>query len=299
MQKRGVAILFHWILISIVGALVLIFFVGFAFKALQTSDTSTSASVATTLEQTLETLRTTTSSTKTFTSLAEQSLLFSCDSFLGRHINVDEISRKTSKLIVAPTSFQDDVILWAKAWEFPFFVDTLYFAADKDLFLFIYNNPTLAATFPSQFQVFALEDITLVRQLAEQGKKVRVLAYDQAPVGLPASIPVFVISGNQVTFYPEGKTTPFLGPTLGLGAVFSKDFLTYTCILEAAKKRLTVVSTLYQKKAELLARKQPLCKNLYTEMSFTLEKLPTNPSLVDTLTTLEDKLERNGCAPLY
>lgn len=276
MNKKALEISFKLILSIVVGAIILAFFINFAFQHMRTSEALTSSKLANNLELQLDILGVSLSAFKEF-DILDNKLEFNCNDITitsGKEF----FRNPTDKIIVANAEITKKFKVLSLAWEFPFKITNFYYASNKPLYI---------------------EDSKIK-------EKLKSFTFTNNPS--EAALPVFIknptkksilVQGNTITFYPENKQVIYESDEILLLAIFSKDFNQFNCLKQKAVEKLKFIASLYQKKAAYLRSKtSPNCALSYSQLINSLESFKTNLDK-GVIETQNKELRNNNCPTLY
>ena len=180
--------------------------------------------------------------------------------------------------------------VWTKTWIYPFPITNFYYITDKNYYFF-YPDYNLIQNIPKIFNIKTYpdkveEDAILI--FFEQPTQQELIQYKNHKIK--------IINNNKVTFYPS-KTATYYGDEMFLGAIFTDDITKFNCLKNKALNKLKIIASVYQKKAETLARIN--CQDKYQMMINLLESFKTNPINSEAIQNLDKTIQENGCTPLF
>lgn len=323
MDKKAFAISFQWIFVTIVGAIILIFFVRFALQHKDTSDVISARQISSGLSDSLEAFGTSLKSDKNMALGLDTEINFDCDSY-----TILDYTKKTDQIIFSHPVLKGNILYaWTQSWKFPFKITNFFYLANKNVrYLLIYDQDTYnyvsSLNIPERFNVqtlpttsisinrekqasatldkvvfvfFTTPDDGMVRDILNQVPRSAVLRIDK--------------ENNEVTFYtPTTSFTSFyLEKPLLYGAIFTADYDAYECLLKRSLQKLSLISDIYSKKAYYLWLKtnDENCKYRYNEISKTLtefQSLQTKNefySYFDKINEQNKNLNKNDCPLIY
>ncbi|MDD5178590.1 MAG: hypothetical protein PHT54_04925 [Candidatus Nanoarchaeia archaeon] len=324
MSRRGmISPVFKYIFIGIVGVIILSFFVRFAFKQVETSDTITEFTEVRTFEDMLisfsisgESVTPANFNTKDKLSLDP----FSCDSLIAGDTRL-----KTSKVIFSPAEFNSDFYIWSVDWKYPYKITNLFYVSDKET-MFVLVGGDLAKSLkrvrdnqgnsnrdsiPDVFSVDYQKQIdeNYVNGLTEKYNKVRIIFVDgtnNIKNVKNDKLEVVEVKTNKCkdetncfgSVVANGKEYAFFSRALLYGAVFSSN---YGCSYKRALSAMSVVSGVYYSKAGELSTKVTGCD--YSNLrSIFLQKAKTGSEFFDRATKLDNankKLREEDCETVF
>lgn len=319
MDKKGVSMFpFVMMFVLIAGAIIIVFFFGFAKSVKTQGDFVNDLQVANLLERKLDSFTLAKNARNIFELPRISEVDIECRN--GKtSIVVGESKRESFKLINAPRSFDNRrLIAWTLAWEYPFKIDNFYYLADNNVrFYFesvggagdmrniIYNNlPTPPFT---KFDRLPRNSLEL-----NQADKNIVVYYNNRPsdavfLSSKAKVIQVDIANNKVAFYrndgnKDGEAE-FFGLPMLYAAIFSEDFQEYECIKDMAHERLKTMAAIYRLKAGNI-RSSSECKIIFNLIGGKLANNdftedPIGSEFNSELSSLNQRLKGNGCPPLY
>ena len=289
MNKKGVEITFNWIFVAVAGAILLMFFIYFAWKQIDLFNTLGINEVVLGIDNEINAFSTSGSSNKIVQIPSGVSFKFSCGEV------VYETSKKdTLRLIYGDDILRDNYVLWTRSWNFPFFIDNLYYASKSEKNFYVIGNNNFLFNIPGKFKKFEQEP-------NEAGKSSVIVDFTNS--GSEKRFPedkVLVVdkTNNIVTFYPENKKEEFFSEEMLYGAMFT-DFDDYRCLKEKSLERIKIIAELYKKKAELL-KAGSKCSFNYDKLKEALELFKENPIMYkDVLIEQDETIKRNGCVGVF
>lgn len=323
MNKKAFAITFQWIFVTIVGAIILVFFIRFALQHKETSDVLSARQISRGLSDSLDAFGTSLESDKNLVLGLDTEIDFDCDSY-----TILDYTKTTDKIIFSNQILKGNVLYaWTQSWKFPFKITNLFYLANKNVrYLLIYDQDTYgyvkSLNIPTRFNI----QILPIASLSLRGEKKASATLDKTVFvfftevnndmvknifnEIPKSAVLMIDKENkEVTFYiPTTSTTSFyLEEPLLYGAIFSGDYDTYNCLLQRSLQKLSLVSDIYSKKAYYLWLKtnDENCKYRYNEISKSLaefKSLKTKNefySYFDQLNEQNKNLNKNDCPLIY
>ncbi|HLC22508.1 MAG TPA: hypothetical protein VJJ79_01930 [Candidatus Nanoarchaeia archaeon] len=268
----------------LVGAILLLFFIGFAYKYISFSGALTSAETVQALNDEFAAFA--------VSDAAEKTMDFQQDfdfQYRGGSIYSGGQSQSVDQVLFAPAEIQGDVLFLAtRAVELPYRVANAFYLVDgRTMYLFISDEASKSAVdsivssytaFPQTFPhaSYTLEQITdslaLLEETTAMYDSVRFLFFADPSNTLLADIEetfsnaevLYVESTvedytyGDVTF-PNGKKAFYLGYPLLLGAMISADASGYEQSIDTVLERLAVVTGVYYDKARFISARLPAC----------------------------------------
>lgn len=285
MGKRGFAISFKWIFALIVGLIVFLFLINFAYKHIYLSESKISSLITTSIDSQLDSISFAEDLDIEIDINQDFTINFDCDS-----IAIDQ-PLKTEKIIFSDKSIQSNKLnVWTKTWKYPFKITNFYYITNKNYY-FLDPPFELLQNIPERFNIKSYPD---------EVQTDATLIFFKQPTTQELSQyrdhKIKIISDNKVTFYPN-KITNYYGEEMLLGAIFTDDINKYNCLKNKALEKLKIIATVYQKKAETLARFS--CPDKYSMIINLLENFKTNPINSEAIQNTDESIQKNDCTPLF
>lgn len=295
-------ITFKFILSIIVGVLILAFFINFAYNHIATEEKLSALELINYLDLKLDILSTSTSSYTQFNLGKKENLNFLCDKLLISY-NKEQDSTPVDKIISSPAVLKEkELQLWTSTWFFPFKITNFYFISNKKINFFI-EDQNLRSNLPTIFNIYSLQSTSEILEKAKTSDKT-IAVFSSQPRELQELLKnnikvISILNENQLTFYPEAKTTAYLGNEMLYLAIFSQDYETYECLKQKAIKKLAQLSAIYKQKSTLLRSKtKQECSFIYSQLSSSLDNFP-NSLDKESIETLNSELSSNDCPTIY
>ncbi|MBU2634489.1 MAG: hypothetical protein KJ674_04560, partial [Nanoarchaeota archaeon] len=128
---------FNWIFVIIVGALILLFFVGFTIKYKDLQEQKQEIILLNNFDDALKSLERSSFTTSTNLNLIKE-VKVSCDE------NVFINTQETSNLLFSDEKLKNKILIWYQPYELPFFITNFYYLIDdKKYYLVVNNDPEL------------------------------------------------------------------------------------------------------------------------------------------------------------
>lgn len=300
-QKKAFMISFKFILSIIIGSIILMFFIFFAFKHISTQEKLASLDIINYLDLKLDILSNSQNLNTQFNLPSNYNLNFICNKILISNKKTS-YSSSTEKLIASPSILKGkEIQIWTKSWFFPFKVTNFYYIANKKTNFYIESNELLKKI-PKIFNAYPLTDTSKIIEKSRISDKT-VLVFSSQPKNLQELLKnnikvLHILNNKQITFYPEQKTTSYLDEETLFLAIFSSDFDKYECLKQKLINKLQKISSIYKQKSLLLGLKSKDCKFIYSQLTSSLDNLP-NTLNSDQIETLNKELEYYACPKLY
>ena len=285
MNKKGVEISFSWMFGIIVGVILLIFFVYFAFKQVGLFNKIGINEVVESINNEINAFSTSGSSNKIVELPSDVVFSFRCGDVIYKNAKKD-----TNNLIYGDNVFRNRFNLWTKSWVFPFRIGNFYYASNLENRYFILGNENFFFNIPSKFKKFnsineelKKDDIIIDftnSNIYSKYRENRVLVVDK--------------DNGIITFYPENKRDEFFGEEMLYGGLFS-NYNEYNCLKNKALRKLGLITELYKKKADLL-KINSKCSFQYNELQKSLDLFKKDPkNYKDAIIEQNEQIKRNSC----
>ena len=215
---------FNWIFVVVAGAIILLFFTGFAFKYKDLQEKKQEIIFLNNFDKALTNLQS--SGFKTSTSLnLPFELNVGCN-----NIYINE-KHETMNLFFSKNKLKDKIYIWYYPYEYPFKITEFYFLTDDSGLNIETNNVNvineLIKDMPESFKN---------KIKVNQGGSKRIDIQGNTEEGM------VIINGKQYNYYGKG---------LLYGAIFSDN---YACLLDEINSRFEGVINTYQNKINILQR---------------------------------------------
>ena len=255
----------NWVFILVAGAIIIVFFTGFAFKYKSLQEEKLSIELLTKLDNSLTSLQ-----SSPYNTITEINLLKDIE-IKCNEIKIDNEEFKTKKLIFSQNKLKNKMLIYYKPFKVPFKIADFYFIIDgtknniypKDQGSRIYLE-NLKENLPEKFK----ENFNIVNA---KGKEIQI---------------------NQDSFTINNKQYP-LHEDLVYASILSNDF---ECLYEKIKEKTNKAVIVYQNKANML--NQGNCN--YGSFTPYLNKLKTlNFNAISSIESLNQNLVGRNCPALY
>lgn len=276
---------FKYIFALIVGAMFILFFVGFARNYITQADSVDANVLVSGFDDYLMLLSGSTDSTVKYDFGADTAIQFS----RGELRSGTNAKRPTNRIVFAPTQLKGKkLIIWTKRWAFPYPIDNFFYMTnEKYKQIIIYDtdtsgfvnefvdeiNDTFAIDPPKKRDFLTPQNLALMATAYKPYTKVRflIIAKNPLPANTLANIKNVVKNADIVSVIIEkdeesgddewkeygmlefgGKEMPFLGKEMILGAMFAENADEYRFNFNRAMQRLMDITDIYQKKADMM-----------------------------------------------
>ncbi len=264
---------FKYILIAIVGVVILLFFINFAFQHSGSEEALSAIVIARTIDDAFE----------AFTLSPNLATEINFNRELELNIECNKISLKKQRqvdlprVMFSPRNLKGNKIyVFTQSWNFPFKITNFYYLSNMRTKTFlVYDSQTkdfveeINKTIPSKFKVEMVHFSSLNTKLnptKTQNYDLIKLAFFNSDTLAPRNAKIKRIKlepreQGTITFLDETNTPQdrYFSKEMLLGAIFSEDFETYKCSKEKALEKLEIISDLYIEKTDLISKKKTRC----------------------------------------
>lgn len=294
-NKKGIQAVFVWIFVLIAGAIILTFFISFAFRHAESTTTVTDIRYLDTVSTIITTFATSLEADKTVNLPTKIEIFFECEG-LSMLSNDKDYNKQIPNHIIFGTErlVDEEILLWTLPWKLPYTITNLIYTTSPHIkYFLIYDSDSrnfankIASKIPSRFLIETIDINNLNLEKIDNDAKLRSyyknkFVFFTKPEKLeqisnmetPSSI-VEIKQGDygDVIFYKEGsqKTSKHLGDELIYGAIFVDDYETYSCLLKKTMNKVEQITSIYSEKSKLLLIKST-GQCLYQEIKTTLDK---------------------------
>ena len=318
--KKGLsADIFKWILATVAGAIIIVFFYRFAFLHMGISETITERETVERFIDELDAFGISSSSSKSIEIRTDKELFFQCGS-----VGVENYAKDTQRIIYAPSKINANKIdMWTETWKFPFPVTNFYYLTDdKTKTIIIYDDNSVDFTkdisFPKGFnvkmvhkknldldqinkQAYLLDELHLVYLTAVKDVKNIV---DKFSIITPDVIEVD-LQKNRINYYNRHLDTYYLGDEMLYGAFIAPE--QYECMQKKALERLWDLAAVLEERARLLRGKtdDTFCGDTLFQLSATLKEIigvedgDELYNIKDRIKEYDTLLRQNDCVSAY
>ena len=318
--KRGLsADIFKWILATVAGAIIIVFFYRFAFQHMGISDTITERETVERFIDELDAFGISSSSSKSIEIRIDKELFFQCGS-----VGVENYAKDTQRIVYAPPKLSANKInMWTETWKFPFPVTNFYYLTDdKTKTIIIYDDSSVDfvkdLSFPRGFDVKTVHKKNLdLDEISKQAylldglhlvyltpvKDVKSIV-DKFKTITPDIIEVDV-QKNRINYYNNHLDTYYLGDEMLYGAFIAPE--QYECMQRKALERLWDLSAILEQRAKMLRGKtdDTSCSDTLFQLSLALKGIigvddgDELHSIKDRIREYDTFLRQNDCASAY
>jgi len=256
---------FNWIFVVVAGAVILLFFTGFAMKYKDLQEKKQEIIFLNNFDKSLTNLQS--SGFKTSTSLnLPFNVNFDCGS-----IRVNE-EHETSNLFFSPATLRNKVYIWYYPLEHPFSVTNFYFLIDDSGLNIQTNNQALVNE--------------LIEDMPEIFK-------DKIHIGSGKSVNIQGDINNGIVII-NGQSHPYYNKALLYGALFSDN---YACLLNKVNSRFNAVIDGYLNKINIIQRSGCNYGLIYNQL--TLLKTNKDQVLLQNIEDLNQGLASLNCPVVF
>ena len=304
MDKRGVGEVFKYILVSIAGAIILIFFINFAWQQVFLKEELDSAVFSRILNSNFDSFLISGNADKTIEIGKETTVYFNR---LGcGKVGVDNLQPVSNEnIIFAQNEIKGDKLdMWTARWRMPFSVVNFFYVSGSGID--IAGNSELAKRLRGE-----MNNVEFIpKRFLDAGNPKRVYLEDKDVAEKEVTIYNFKECDEKEDNYKcrgkvkiksrngEVKETVFLGKEMMYAAVFSDSFEDYECGVERAFDKLTKISEIYIKKANSIncAEMNGLSNGLNKLKNLNLATLDTDKAIQEINNLIElNKQARSNC----
>lgn len=318
MDKRGVTgYTLLWVFTTIAGAVILAFFIKFAFDIMDTGEKRIDAESVVNLDDQLSALGVSENTYKKLEGFKDFNFEVSCDGFLGGSFH-----KNTDKVVFSPVNLQGRSLeVWSKGFRYPFKVGNMFFLSDEEeRYVLVYDDKSksyvLDLKIPSIFNLqkmdlknFKLQDIvksssSLTLVFFNRVKNADSFFETFRDKGLRLIEVDF--SNNLYKIYKKQGTVEgvYLNEDLLYGIIFGSE--NFDCMSAKVDENLDSIIDVYLGKISLIEKKtqDELCKGLLFESKRTLESLKNAKDresiiLMKGIEEQNQNLEKNGCIKIF
>ena len=291
MNKRAFEIQFNWVFVLIAGAVILIFFTALVVRQKSVSESSSNAAVLNSIDAIITGASVTTSVAK-LENIPKSNIEISCN-----RISIGSASKQYQNLILfAPGMIEGDKLDWqTMPFSAPYrAANLLYITSPKARYIIITDtanknialeiNKSMSAIITKEF--YEISTVSTPLQIINKNNyKVRLIIFgfnppdsylshlqdmqdsDVTAVRIDGNINVgfsrfFQKNGNT---WANSGTSAYVGKPAIMGAVYSDTLENYKCNIRNAFSRLKLLSEIYIKRTQSLAKNYPNpdCENSY------------------------------------
>ena len=260
-SKKGfVEIQFNWIFVLISGAIILIIFTGIIINQKDISQTSIDVLILKNLDAVLSGSESSTGTVNVF-SVPNTKINFGCNGY-----SIGGVAEQSNINIFAPSFLEgDSIVSMTAGWNVPYKVTNLVYVTNTKIrYIFIGSSDFAKDIFemiPDEIRNDGYTNVDVIEN--ENDDHSRIIFFDQDPefpVNLyGTSVTALKVSGDEnkgtVEFFDsvdnefvnEG-TSYYIGESTLLGAVFSDNLDSYSCVMENVFEKLNAVSQVYERK---------------------------------------------------
>ena len=275
---------FNWIFIIVAGAIILTFFVNFAFKFKSFQEEKLSIELLINFDNALTNLQASLFNTFDIIEIPKD-VEITCNEFRIEDKNYDN-----NKLIFSPNILKDKIYIYYKQFNFPFNVENLYYIISPgNRFYLIVNDAesreyaeSLIEDLPEKFR----ENIQIKATRQLTGKNIFINQNSANDANI-------ILQDNKVSIYYKNKLYDDVNKELVYGIIFSENF---ECNYNKLKSSLEKTVDVYQNKVFLLQNSN--CN--YASFSQYLQRLKEMKYQdVNAVETLNKNLASQNCPTLY
>ncbi len=319
-KKKGLSgDLFTWILATIAGVFILVFFYRFATQHIDVSEDLTDRQTAEYLIDELDAFSTGESSTNYLNFRTPLDVTFQCGS-----VGFRDFAKDLDRLVFAPSEIHDDEIaMWTEVWKFPFPITPVYYLTTKrSRTIIIYDDRSVdfiqRHSFPSTMGIQSVHIKSLkLDQLRQQtsGLDSLHLIYlipvrdvniiSEAFPSLKPDILEVDLEKHTVRYHNYRIDGFYLGDEMLYGAFFAPE--QFPCLQRKALEHLWRAAHLLEQRARLLQGKiaDPACSELFFSLSTAyhgfigVDDYDLLYEQMERVDQYDSLLQRQGCGGAY
>ncbi|MEK6876630.1 MAG: hypothetical protein AABX63_04410 [Nanoarchaeota archaeon] len=291
MEKKGaVEIQFNWILVLVIGAVVIIIFMGFISNQQGVSAISANILTASSLDAIFHGYEGIDISDAI--GMPKSKINFDCDSF-----SINGISKQLGTLSVfSPVYLETDKLnILSFGWDMPYRITNFVYITSPDVrYVFIGNSDFAREVFEKAKGKIRADGFTNIRAVEDENdRRVRLIFFEQNPEmpeslnRLDLSISALKVDGDKNSgtleffdfidgkFESRGKSYYVKEASL-FGAVFSDGIDSYKCNMEKGFDKLKIISQIYNKRINEIMEKyntieeNNVCRDFYQDNLLTI-----------------------------
>ncbi len=274
---------FSYIFALIIGSIMFMFFVGFAYQYLNFAGSLSAAGLVTSLNDEFAVFSASDSAEKTL----EFSSRLSFRVYEGK-LTSEGQSKTIDHVIFAPFEIDgENIFLATKSFEIPYRVGNLFYIADgKTMYVVVYDSSSeeviqnLQSSYnslPSSFPVQVVSttqlssDMQTLYELTASYENVRFVFfsstkdYEDKIAQVFPNYEILEVSSSLEDYsageivYPDGEEVVYIGYPLLIGAIVSGDAYMYTYNLNKVMEKLSRLTSVYYDKTKFIAAQLPNC----------------------------------------
>jgi len=317
-KKSQVSIQFNWIFVLIAGAIILLFFVGIAFKQKAISETGLSATVANQLATILTGARLATSSTEPL-GIPEIDINFVCDK---EGVSEFIINKKSARPLTTEVFFAPDLLrgpgelrAWALPFQAPFKITNfLYLTSKKARYIFVPSSNSKAREIFYELPDEINKELLPTSEIQDlNNDKVKFIFFGQSP-SVPITledmpdkdVTAIVIGSNKIDFYKKQRlsfvqegSSFYLNNEMLYAAIFTENLESYECNLKKAFSSFKLVAEIYAaREQKLIDSPRAGCDIYYqgytTQLKNAIQNCDQNTNSCSNLNSIISKIEDNN-----
>ncbi|MBS3107477.1 hypothetical protein J4468_01045 [Candidatus Woesearchaeota archaeon] len=299
-----------WIFVSIVGVVILAFFIFFASGMIDLGGAKVSFQIQNMLYDKVLAMGYANNQKDTIDLPRTSNVYLNCNK-----LTVEDMNPQTVNLIIfGPREMQGNkLFIWSKRWEYPFWIANIFYLKDSK------NKIYVIADDETKLELISGDEKTFIDFLnfstpsknilnAEKSSKILKFVFINKPVDntLRQYGEIIEIDGKEsgIVTFNDGSSY-YIGYEMMLGAIMSDSKGNYDCMKDKALEQLQLVSDIYIRKSNFLSQKvqDPNCG--YALMSRTLGLFYKSNSASgfenfrQNLADENSNLRGSGCVPLF
>jgi len=293
MNKKGMSVIFQYLLVAIIGGIILFFFMWFAMSSGKSFESLNSAYVAATLKDSFTSLSVSSHSSTRFPEMGwpdEVEFKLGGKENCGR-ISVDDTNYIPINKVIygADTLKGKQFNVWTKTWKYPYRITNFFYVNNKNTkYFLVYDSSNKGFVedldsfvsavdpidhIPRDFNVKALNkndmDDSFVLSQSRTSDFLKIVFFDtDINVNGLNNVEIVKVEIDGVCedghkckgkVFFGGDERSFYGKAMLYGAIFSGDVENYDCSYEIAKENLEVINDIYYQKATFMKGKISGC----------------------------------------
>lgn len=292
--------IFKWVLGTIAGGMILVFFIYFSFGHINLSTTVQERSLLERVSHEFEAFGISEAASKVMN--MPQDIEFSCGNY-GSLVKGDKYERELGKIVFASNNKMKKFRLWTKEWNWPMYAGNFYYVWDGKPIVMVYDEQSRqfldSIEFPGWMQVEKIHAKNI--EAFVDGRKY-VFFSDVSGAFKEGSIKIEEDGDVEVWNSGVAEKGFWIGEEMMFGAIFSSE-KEYICLQEKAVEQLKRVFGSYQDKARLMLRREQKAECSQILQGIALLNINGNKQeLQQFYTEFEDAnraLDSEGCEKVY
>jgi len=299
-MKKAQAEVFNWIFVIVIGAVVFLFFVGFAYKYKDLSEQRNDVRLLRSVDVMLEGLK----SDNLYNEATGVKFKFNIED--GDLVIGDFYRSFNDKIIFGSEIDGNELKAWIKEFKMPYKITNFIFLSDdKTKYFFIGNEgETIKDLLPNENGIdrFDIEAISFVNEaIFENNEKARFIFFtnangDELREALSKGEVVEIVN-NKITYFDQNgdiiETFESFNDLLKIGAVFS-NYRNFRYNYDAIKKQIKNMATLYKERTLLMK-----CNGAFISPTYLDDLYSLNFNTLNDLERQNQALRNQNCKTIY